>query len=77
VCLGELAEVVRADADTAEVTSHQGRRSTVSLMVLAEPVAVGDWLVVHAGFALERVTPAEAQEAARIRAAAGAEEESP
>jgi hydrogenase expression/formation protein HypC len=75
MCLGELVEVVRVGADTAEVL-REGRRLTVSLLVLEEPVVAGDWLVVHAGFALERLTPAEAQEAALIRAATGSEEES-
>ena len=74
MCLGELVEVVHVGPATAEVT-RGGRRVTVSLLTLEDPVAVGDWLVVHAGFALERVTPAEAHEAARIRAANGPEEE--
>jgi hydrogenase expression/formation protein HypC len=75
MCLGELAEVVGLDGERAEVATSGGRRTTVSLMVLAEPVAVGDWVVVHAGFALERVSPAEAQEAERIRSAGDDEEE--
>jgi hydrogenase expression/formation protein HypC len=76
MCLGELGEVVRVGADgTVEVTSG-GRQASVSLMVLGEPVAVGDWLVVHAGFALERLTPEEAEEAALLRAAGGQEESS-
>ena len=74
MCLGELGEVVRVDGDTAEVVGGTGRRTTVSLMTLDQPVAAGDWLVVHAGFALERVSPAEAEEAARIRAASSTEE---
>ncbi|MBO0846634.1 MAG: HypC/HybG/HupF family hydrogenase formation chaperone [Nocardioides sp.] len=69
MCLGALAEVVSVGAaDVAEV-SYDGRHATVSLLALDEPVAVGDWLVVHAGFVLERLTAAEAREAARIRAA--------
>ena len=73
MCLGELVEVVRLGADTAEVT-RDGRHLTVSLLVLDERVVAGDWLVVHAGFALERLTPAQAQEAILIRAAADSQE---
>jgi len=77
MCLGELVEVVRVSGpDTVEVR-HGDRRVTVSLLVLGEPVAAGDWLVVHAGFALERITTEQAQEAALIRAAARGREESP
>jgi len=74
MCLGELVEVVEVDGQTAEAL-RGGRRLTVSLLTLDEPVSAGDWLVVHAGFALERVTPAEAHEAARIRAETVPEEE--
>lgn len=64
MCLGELAEVVAVGPnDTAEVSTSGGLSATVSLMVLGEPVEVGDRLVVHAGFALERVTEEEAREA--------------
>jgi len=81
MCLGELAEVVRVSADDTVEVDYGARRATVSLLVLGEPVAVGDRVVVHAGFVLERLTPEEAQEAIRIRAHVGAEdgaeEESP
>jgi len=76
MCLGELAEVIAVAGATAEITTSNGRRATVSLMVLGEPVDVGDWLVVHAGFALEKITHDEAQEAARIRGALGPKEDS-
>jgi hydrogenase expression/formation protein HypC len=75
MCLGELAEVVRTSGDTADVTCN-GRGTTVSLLVLDEPVVAGDWVVVHSGFALERITAAQAQDAAHIRGATGAEEDS-
>ena len=75
MCLGELAQVLVVDAaGTAEVACT-GRRTTVSLMTLDQPVAVGDWLVVPSGFALERLTAAEAAEAAGIRAAAHPDQE--
>jgi hydrogenase assembly chaperone HypC/HupF len=77
MCLGELVEVTGVDAAATAEVVRDGRRATVSLMVLDEPVAVGDWLVVHAGFALERLTADEAREAALIRAATHTKEESP
>jgi len=75
MCLGELGEVVVAGAEGAEVALPGGRRTTVSLMVLGGPVEVGDWLVCHAGFALERVSHDEAREATRIRTGVRTEEE--
>ncbi len=68
MCLGELAEVTRVtESGTAEVSTG-GRSRTVSLLTLEEPVAPGDWVLVHAGFALSRLTAEEVHEAALIRA---------
>lgn len=70
MCLGELAEVIRVLEDgTAEVRGG-GRTRSVSLLTLEERVGPGDWVVVHAGFALSRLTAAEAHEAALIRVTA-------
>ncbi|MDT0166439.1 HypC/HybG/HupF family hydrogenase formation chaperone [Actinotalea sp. AC32] len=44
------------------------RTLRVSLLALDGPVAEGDWLLVHAGLALERLTEAEAREALALRA---------
>ena len=35
---------------------------TTSVMLLPEPPSVGDYVIVHAGFALHTMTPQEAQE---------------
>jgi hydrogenase expression/formation protein HypC len=40
---------------------------TVSLLTLDGPVAPGDWLQVHSGFALARLTDKERREAELIR----------
>ncbi|MDF2092174.1 HypC/HybG/HupF family hydrogenase formation chaperone [Knoellia sp. 3-2P3] len=67
MCLGELAEVLEApDARTAVVRSSV-RTLTVSLLTIEGPVAPGDWLLCHSGFALRRLTPQEAHEAAALR----------
>ncbi len=51
-----------------ETTGPRGGR--VSLLALEGPVAVGDWLLVHSGFALERLTDAEARAALALRSGA-------
>lgn len=70
MCLGQLARCVGIDADgTLRVRAGEALAS-VSPLALAGEVAVGDWLVVHSGFALERVSADEAREALLIRSAA-------
>ena len=67
MCLGELARVTLVtQGGTAEV-SADGRTRTVSLLTLEDPVAPGDWVLTHAGFALARLTADEARDAAVIR----------
>ncbi len=75
MCLGELAEVlgvevlgVQAPA-VAQVRVGE-RTGTVSLLTLPDPsapVTPGDWLLVHAGFALARLTAEDAAQAREIR----------
>ena len=66
MCLGEI---VRLDtvAGPAGVGHVGDREIAVSLVTLEVPVAAGDWVVVHSGFALERLDPDEAADALAIR----------
>jgi hydrogenase expression/formation protein HypC len=67
MCLGDLAEVVDL-VDDRTVRARVGNRVvTVSLLTLDGPVAPGDWLQVHSGFALGRLTEEEERDATRIR----------
>ena len=43
-----------------------GTELHLSSLLLAEPVAAGDYVVMHAGFALHKVDPAEAEESLRL-----------
>ena len=67
MCLGELAEVIDVGTENAMV-SGGGRTRTVSLLTLTDPVTPGDWVVIHSGFALARLTAEEASEATALRA---------
>ena len=63
MCLSVPSIVVAANGYTATVESY-GRRRDVSLLLLDEPVAVGDYLLVQVGgFAYEKVNPQRAREA--------------
>jgi hydrogenase expression/formation protein HypC len=53
-------------ADQARVRSG-GQALTVSLLTLDSPVAAGDWVLVHAGFALRRLTADQVEDALAIR----------
>ena len=69
MCLGELAKVVEVRAPAEAAVRVGTRTMTVSLLTLPDPEAVapGDWLIVHCGYALTRVTAEEAADAGWIR----------
>ena len=66
MCLGEVGRVVGVDAGAAEVLVGS-RIRTVSLLTLDDPVGVDDWVHIHSGFALARLTAEQAREAEQIR----------
>jgi hydrogenase expression/formation protein HypC len=65
MCLGipgELVELAADDTDLATV-SVAGVRRKVNVGLLAddeEELAVGDWILIHVGFALAKIDEAEA-----------------
>lgn len=61
MCLSLPLRVVALDGDLAEVVVN-GVARQVQLSTLDEPVAVGDWLLVHSGFALRRMRAEEAHQ---------------
>jgi hydrogenase expression/formation protein HypC len=67
MCRGEIVQLVAVPAG-GEALARAGTRTVrVSLLTLDEPVAQGDWIVMHSGFALARLSSAEATEALDLR----------
>ena len=61
MCLAIPARVLRVSGNEATITV-QGVQRTANLMLLEETVQPGDYVLLHAGFALRKWTAAEAQE---------------
>lgn len=60
MCLGIPGEIVEINGTTAKA-DIAGMRKDVSLKLL-DGVNVGDYVIIHAGFAIEKVDPEKAQE---------------
>ena len=60
MCLGIPARVMERNGDAA-VVELGGVRREISLMLLND-VSVGEWVIVHAGFAIERLSEEEAEQ---------------
>ena len=70
MCLAIPARVLAINGTDATI-SVQGVQRTANLMLLEEPVAPGDYILLHAGFALRKWTAAEAQEQEKLLAEVG------
>jgi hydrogenase expression/formation protein HypC len=73
MCLGDLGQIVELQPGESALVNTGARTTRVSLLTLQDPVALGDWVVCHSGFALSRITPEAAHEAAALRATHAAE----
>lgn len=60
MCLAIPSKIVRIDDLTATI-DVDGVRREASLMLL-EDVQVGDWVIVHAGFAIHKIDEKSAKE---------------
>ncbi len=70
MCLAIPARIVELrDNDTA-IVDLGGVRKDISL-ALVEDVAVGDYVIVHVGYALTRLDPEEAEKTLAVMAEAG------
>ena len=65
MCLGVPMQVVSRDGDDV-VAEIDGVKREANLMLLGEEVKVGDFVIVHAGFAISRLDEDEAQETLRM-----------
>jgi len=65
MCLAIPAEIIKIEEEMATVRVGEALRKA-SLMLLPEQAQVGDYVILHAGFALHKVDPEEAQESLRL-----------
>lgn len=65
MCLGVPMQVISVGDDSA-IAEIDGVRREASLLMLSEPVAVGEYVLVHAGFAIARIDADEAEETLRL-----------
>jgi hydrogenase expression/formation protein HypC len=64
MCLGIPAQVMEF-AESVAVVEVGGVRREVSVELLDE-VATGDWVIIHAGFAIQKLDPEEAEKTLQL-----------
>jgi len=70
MCLAVPVRVVELRGEDAAIVDLGGIRKEVSL-ALVDGVAVGDYVILHVGYALTRLDPAEAERTLALFAEAG------
>jgi hydrogenase expression/formation protein HypC len=64
MCLGIPAQVMEL-AESVAVVEVGGVRRQVSVELL-DDVATGDWVIIHAGFAIQKLDPEEAEKTLQL-----------
>jgi hydrogenase expression/formation protein HypC len=64
MCLGIPAQVMEL-AESVAVVDVGGVRREVSVELL-DDVATGDWVIIHAGFAIQKLDPEEAEKTLQL-----------
>jgi len=73
MCLAVPARVVELNGDNAIVDLDGVRKETSTLLL--DEVAVGDYVLIHVGYALERIDPLEAAKTLALFAELRAQED--
>ncbi len=65
MCLGVPMKIVSREGDTV-IAEVDGVQKEANVMLLGEEVAVGDYVIVHAGFAISKLDEEYAEETIRM-----------
>jgi hydrogenase maturation factor len=67
MCLGTIGQITEVGADLRVQILTGDREITGSLLAFSESVGPGDWVLVHSGLVLARLTEGEATDALGLR----------
>lgn len=65
MCLAIPSKVINIEDTIATIDVHGARRD-ISLLLMPDEVRIGDYLLVHAGFAIQRIDQDIAEESLRL-----------
>jgi hydrogenase expression/formation protein HypC len=65
MCIAIPSRITAID-DMNAVIDVMGASREINLMLLPEEVQIGDFVLVHAGFAIRRLDPADGEESLRL-----------
>lgn len=66
MCLSIPSEVIEIDENNVATVDTMGIKRKVSLELIAETVNIGDYILIHVGFAMSRIDKENALESLKI-----------
>ncbi|RLA71669.1 MAG: HypC/HybG/HupF family hydrogenase formation chaperone [Epsilonproteobacteria bacterium] len=60
MCLSIPSKIIEIDEDNMATVDTMGIKRQVSLDLMADEVGIGDYILIHVGFAMNRIDEAEA-----------------
>jgi len=66
MCLSIPSKVVEIDENNMATVDTMGVRRKVTLDLIGEPVEIGEYILIHVGFAMNKISVEEAEESLRI-----------
>jgi len=67
MCLGTVGQITAAGPDRCVQVRAGDREISASLLAVSDAVGPGDWVLVHSGLVLARLTDQEATDALELR----------
>lgn len=65
MCVGVPSKILKIE-DSMAIIEVLGAQREISLLLLNEDVRVGDYVIVHAGFAIQKIQEEDAKENLRL-----------
>ena len=66
MCLAIPSKVIEIKDENTVIVDTMGSKRLVSTMLLEEPAVIGDYLLIHVGYAMQRIDEKEAEESLNL-----------
>ena len=66
MCLAIPSKVIEIKDESTVIVDTMGSKRLVSTMLLEEPAVIGDYLLIHVGYAMQRIDEKEAEESLNL-----------
>ncbi len=66
MCLSIPSKVIKIDENNMATVDTMGVKREVTLDLIGEPVSVGDFVLIHVGFAMNKISQEEALESIKV-----------